>query len=68
MVPKFNEKEVEKLFLHFEKVAISLKWPSDMWSVLVQSVLSGKAQEIYSALTVAQCSDYEVMKECILKS
>ena len=68
MVPKFNEKEVEKFFLHFEKVAISLKWPSDMWSVLVQSVLSGKAQEIYSALTVAQCSDYEVMKGYILKS
>ena len=68
MVPKFNEKEVEKFFLHFKKVAISLKWPSDVWYVLVQSVLSGKAQEIYSALTEAQCSDYEVMKGCILKS
>ena len=28
LVPKFEEKEVDKYFLHFEKIAESLKWPS----------------------------------------
>ena len=27
LVPPFQEKEVDKYFLHFEKVAENLKWP-----------------------------------------
>ena len=29
LVPKFEEKEVDKYFLHFEKIAKSLKWPKE---------------------------------------
>ena len=29
LVPKFEEKEVDKYFLHFEKIAESLKWPKE---------------------------------------
>ena len=29
-VPHFQEKEVDKYFLHFEKIATSLEWPPDV--------------------------------------
>ena len=46
LVPPFQEKEVDKYFLHFEKVAENLNWPKEHWTVLLQSVLIGKAREI----------------------
>lgn len=35
LVSAFQEKEVEKYFLHFEKVAQQLKWPEEYWAVLL---------------------------------
>ena len=34
----FQEKEVDKYFLHFEKVAEYLKWPREHWTLRLQSV------------------------------
>ena len=34
LVPPFQEKEVDKYFLHFEKVAENLKWPKEHCKVL----------------------------------
>ena len=51
LVPPFQEKEVDKYFAHFEKVADSLIWPKESWVLLLQSVLVGKAQEIYGSLS-----------------
>ena len=51
LVPPFQEKEVDKYFLHFEKVAENLKWPKEHWTLLLQSVIIGKAREIYTQLT-----------------
>ena len=48
LVPPFQEKEVDKYFLHFEKVAENLKWPKEHWTLLLQSVVIGKAREIYT--------------------
>ena len=45
LVPPFQEKEVDKYFAHFEKVADSLNWPKESWVLLLQSILVGKAQE-----------------------
>ena len=50
LVPPFQEKEVDKYFAHFEKVADSLNWPKESWVLSLQSVLVGKAQEIYGSL------------------
>ena len=50
LVPKFEEKEEDKYFLHFEKIAESLKWTKESWTLLLQSVFTGKAREIYSSL------------------
>ena len=77
LVPPFQEKEVDKYFAHFEKVADSLNWPKESWVLLLQSVLVGKAQEIIGSLSVEQSSNYEHVeqssnyehvKEAILKA
>ena len=67
-VPPFQEKEVDKYFLHFEKVAENLKWPREHWTLLLQSVVIGKAREIYTQLSLEQSSDYDKVKEVILKA
>ena len=67
LVPPFQEKEVDKYFLHFEKVAENLNWPKEHWTLLLQSVLIGKAREIYTQQGVEQSHHYETVKELILK-
>ncbi|XP_062903678.1 trichohyalin-like [Mobula hypostoma] len=67
LVPPFDDTDVDRYFLHFEKVAISQDWPRDKWAVLLQSVLKGKAQEAYSALSTEDAQKYEVVKEAILR-
>ena len=52
LVHLFQEKEVDKYFAHFGKVADSLNWPKESWVLLLQSALVGKAQEIYGSLLV----------------
>ena len=47
-VPPFQEVEVDKYYMHFEKIAASLKWPEEIWTVLLQSVLIGKARDLFS--------------------
>ena len=64
-MPPFQDTEVDKYFLHFEKIASSLEWPKEVWTLLLQSVLLGKAREVYSVLSVDQSSDYNVVKGAI---
>ena len=67
-MPKFEEKEVNKYFLHFEKIAESLKWLNESWTLLLQSVFVGKAREMYSSLSVEQYQKYDVVKKAVLKA
>ena len=67
LVPPFQEQDVDKYFLHFEKVAENLKWPKEHWALLIQCVLKVKAQEIYTQLSLEQASNYDTVKEVILK-
>ena len=55
-VPRFNENEVDKYFLLFEKVAKDLDWPLNKYTILLQSVLKVKASEVYLALKPEQTS------------
>ena len=68
LVQPFQEKGVDKYYAHFEKVADSLNWPKESWVLLLQSDLVGKAQEIYGSLSVELSSNYEHVKEEILKA
>ncbi|XP_062894791.1 uncharacterized protein LOC134341016 [Mobula hypostoma] len=67
LVPLFAEEDVDRYFLHFEKVAENRKWPREDWAVLLQSVLKGKAQQAYSALSVTESTNYDTVKEAVLK-
>ena len=67
LVPPFQEKDVDKCFLHFVKVAENFNGPKEHWTLLLQSVLIGKAREIYTQLGVEQSHHYETVKELILK-
>ena len=67
LVSPLQESEVDKYFLHFEKVAENLKWPKEHWTLLLQSVVIGKAREIYTQLSLEQSSNYDKVKELILK-
>ena len=59
LVPPFQEKEVDKYFLHFEQV--KFKWPKKHWTLLMQSGIIGKARGIYTQLTVEQSSNYDTI-------
>ena len=52
----------------FEKVAENLKWPKEHWTLLLQRFVIGKARDIYTQLSLKQSSDYDKVKELILKA
>jgi len=68
LVPKFNEDDVAKFFISFEKVATQLEWPKEHWAIMLQVSLTGKAQVAYSCLSVEVSGDYEEVKKAILKA
>ncbi len=50
LVPPFRETDVDYYFIAFERVVTELSWPKDMWALLLQYNLIGKAQEVRAAL------------------
>ena len=68
LVPPFQEKEVDKYSLHYEKVAENLKWPKEHWILLLQGVVIGEAREIYTQLSLEQSSDCDKVNKLILKA
>ena len=42
--------------------------PKEHWTLLLQSVVIGKVREIYTHLSLEQSSDYDKVKELILKA
>ena len=68
LVPQFSEKEVDVFFLSFEKIAKSLNWAQDKWPLLVQSVFTGRALEVYAALDSTQSASYDVVKAAVLSA
>ena len=66
LVPPIDKVEVDKYFQHFETVAESLSWPKNCWSIMIQSVIKGKAQKAYSARSVTEVTDYDTVKKAIV--
>jgi hypothetical protein len=46
-IPKYNEKDPETLFSSFERFADTRIWPDSDRTLMLQCVLTGKAQEAY---------------------
>lgn len=68
LVPTFREAEIDSYFNAFERLAIALKWPEEMWPSLLQCKINGKAQEVVSALPLADSLKYDVVREAILRA
>lgn len=68
LVPPFREAEVDSYFTAFERVAATLQWPKEMWALLLQCKLAGKAQEVCSALPIEKSLDYDVIKATVLRA
>ncbi|XP_071058466.1 uncharacterized protein [Pseudochaenichthys georgianus] len=68
LVPVFLESEVEMFFGAFERIAAALRWPEDVWAILVQCKLVGKAQEACSSLSVEDSLEYDKVKGAILRA
>ncbi|KAI5618350.1 hypothetical protein C0J50_22332, partial [Silurus asotus] len=66
LVPQFRESEVDSYFNAFERIATSLRWPKDVWSLLSQCKLFCKALEVCSSLSLEESLNYETVKSAIL--
>ena len=68
LVPPFREAEVDSYFSAFERIASSLRWPNDVWPLLLQCKLTGKAQEVLAALSLEDGLRYDVVKNTVLRA
>ncbi len=68
LVPHFRETEVDSYFCVFERIATSLQWSKDVWSLLLQCRLVGKSHEICSTLSLEEGMKYETVKAAILRA
>lgn len=66
LVLAFREAEVDSYFAPFERLASPLQWPIDIWPLLLQCKLSGKAQEVVAALPLKE-SLIRVLKQLSCK-
>ncbi len=68
LVPPFRESEADAYFVTFERIATKLSWPKDMWALFLQCSLTGKSQEVSSALPLKQSLDYNAVKAAVLRT
>lgn len=68
LVPAFRESEVESYFGAFERIACALHWPKDVWAILLQCRLSGKALEACASLSISDSLNYDTLKGAILRT
>lgn len=68
LVPKFCERDPDSFFVFFERIADACKWPDAARALMLQTVLTGKAQEAYLSLTVEDSQGYVEVKAAVLKA
>ncbi|KAF7640719.1 hypothetical protein LDENG_00020130, partial [Lucifuga dentata] len=56
------------LFSAFERIATALGWPQDVWAILLQCKLTGKAQEACASLSATDSLVYDNLKVAILRA
>src|ERR1043165_2384496 len=66
LVPKFDEANIEHYFISFEKAMTIHKFPRDKWTALLHPQLTGKAQQVFSELSLEGCQDYDTLKQALL--
>ncbi|GAA6080831.1 uncharacterized protein LOC120486734 [Tachysurus ichikawai] len=58
---------IEHFFTTFERLAEVYQWPKEDWAIHLVPLLNGKARSVFVAMSPAYTSDYEKVKEDILK-
>uniref|UniRef100_A0A1A8GUC7 CCHC-type domain-containing protein n=1 Tax=Nothobranchius korthausae TaxID=1143690 RepID=A0A1A8GUC7_9TELE len=66
LLPHFKETEVDGYFNAFERIAGTLQWPGEVWSLLLTCKLTGKALQVVSALSPTDGACYEKVKSAVL--
>ena len=67
-LPYFNDQkdDMDAYLRRFERFATSMGWPASEWSTSLSALLTGKALEVYSRLSLEQANDYPVVKTSLL--
>lgn len=68
LVPVFCELEVESYFGTFERITGALSLPWEIWALLLQCKLCGKAQEACAFFSAVDSLCYEKLKETVLRA
>ena len=58
LMPKFSEPHPDTSFLLFERLARNRNWSESEQTLLLQCVLTGKAQEASSALSISDSENW----------
>ena len=68
-LPNFNEKfdNVEAYLRRFERFAESAGWDHLHWATNLSALLTGTALDVYSRLPVSDASNYDKLKQDLLK-
>ena len=67
-LPKFNERDLDVFFELFEHIAENRRWGNVERTLLLQAVITGRAQDAFIALKADERGNYEVVKGAILKA
>ena len=67
-LPRFDESKdnIDVYLMRFERYAKARGWPATEWAVYLSTLLSGKADEVYYALSEEQAGEYHELKKAIL--
>ncbi len=68
LVPQFRETEVDSYFSVFERIASALNWSKEVWPLLLQRRLTGKAQDVCTSLSLEDSLNYDMVKTAILRT
>ena len=68
-IPPFQENRdnLDSYIERFARYALSQNWPKKDWAVCLSALLQGKALEVYSRMSQLDASNYETLKNALLK-
>ena len=64
---RYNTDDIETYLERFERIANACKWDKSNWAIMLSSLLSGKALDVYGRLQISDATDYEKIKGALRK-
>ena len=58
--------ELDSYLLHFERYAKNASWEKDMWAIKLSALLTGRAMDVYTRMSVTDANDYDKLKKALL--